>query len=183
MGMAGVMGTAWEPGPLTLQRLLGLEQGPALGLQLLVAGVELGQPLLQLEDAALQPLLLRPAETPPAVLPKPGIREWEDTLTPPASTHLSPSASWARSWPWRWAAASWTARLAPSLTSPSRARLSRSNSPRSRSCSPRACASASPAALCSCTACRGAGRRRHPHRPVTPPSLPVAPCIHHGPPS
>ena len=77
MAMAGVMGTDRGPGPLTLQRLLGLEQGPALSLQLLVAGVELGQPLLQLEDAALQPLLLRPAKTPPATLPKPGVRGGE----------------------------------------------------------------------------------------------------------
>lgn len=55
-------GTHKWPGALTLQRLLGLGQCPALGLQLLIAGLELGQLLLQLEHAALQPFLLRPAE-------------------------------------------------------------------------------------------------------------------------
>lgn len=70
-------------GLLTLQRLLGLEQGPSFGLQLLVAGVELGELLLQLEDAALQPLLLHPAETPPATLPKAALRGGGRPLSPP----------------------------------------------------------------------------------------------------
>lgn len=68
-------------GLLTLQRLLGLEQGPSFGLQLLVAGVELGELLLQLEDAALQPLLLHPAET-----PQPRCRK------PPSAAGGAPSA-------------------------------------------------------------------------------------------
>lgn len=83
LGLPGVLGTDGGPGPLTLQCLLGLEQGPSFSLQLLVAGIKLGQLLLQLEDAALQPLLLRPAKTPPARLPKPALQGGGRPLSPP----------------------------------------------------------------------------------------------------
>lgn len=78
---------------LTLQRLLGLAQVPALGLQLPVAGAELGDLLLQLEDAALQPLLLQPAQISPATLPKSSSRGGRHAHPHIPSTHLSPAAS------------------------------------------------------------------------------------------